>query len=266
MKLPQHQLIIALTFTLGLVGFTSCLTRLWAQPVTPVGTRTTTAQAFPSKLLLEYQPPTDGRVPSDGQRDAGRRPNRRGCPLVDKPLTALAPAYYVGLTTSEHPTFWVYVPYSPKLPYKVKFVLWDEQQTVKLYESSPSQLTDGPGIVSFSIPNSATPLEIGKTYRWSFSVTCNNGVGLASVRRWVKRVVLPPALTSQLQAVTPRERIALYAAKGLWHDALTELALLRRQNPQDQTLTADWDELLRNWHVGLDDIASEPIVQCCTQK
>lgn len=255
------RLKLASMCTLGLVTFTNSLMRSQAQPFTPATTNTTPIQKLLSRPPLDYDPPTDGRVPG-GSDDAGSRP---GCPQVDKPLTALVPKYYMGLTIAEQPTFWVYVPYSPKLPHSAKFVLWNEQQD-KVYETPPFQLSDGPGIVSFSLPKNAPKLNIGKTYKWSFSFTCGDGAGFVPVQWWVKRVPLSPSLKSQLDAATPRERIALYAANGLWHDALTELALLRRKNPQDKTLAADWTNLLSNRYVRLGNIASEPIVQCSKQE
>jgi hypothetical protein len=60
----------------------------------------------------------------------------------------------------------------------------------------------------------------------------------------------------------PREQINLYAANGIWHDALTNLAQLRQTNPEDAALMADWESLLKS--VNLEAIATEPIVQCCT--
>lgn len=260
MRLPQQGLTLALTCTVGLVCFTSNPPELQAQPVIPGVTNTTPAKQRLS-TPLEYDPPTDGRVPDDGRQDAGGRVP--GCPETSKPLTALVPENYIGLTVAKHPTFWVYVPYAPEIPLSAKFVLRDEQQ-VKVYETPLFPIAQRPGVVRFTLPKEAPRLSINKRYNWSFSVTCNDGVDFVSVRSSVKRVKLPPSLKSRLQAATLQQRIALYAAKGLWHDALTELALLRSKNPQDTTLAADWADLLRSRYVRLDKFATEPIVQCCT--
>ena len=71
-----------------------------------------------------------------------------------------------------------------------------------------------------------------------------------------------PTLMSQLKNATPRQRVTLYATNGFWHDALTTLAELRSANPGDATLSRDWVSLLHS--VGLDAIATEPIIECCT--
>ena len=53
-----------------------------------------------------------------------------------------------------------------------------------------------------------------------------------------------------------------YAKKGIWHDALTDLAERRRDKPQDPKLEEDWKILLKA--VQLEDLAEEPMKRCCT--
>ena len=48
----------------------------------------------------------------------------------------------------------------------------------------------------------------------------------------------------------------LYGSAGVWFDALTTLALLRDQEPENYT--AVWKEFLAS--VGLEAIASEPLM------
>jgi hypothetical protein len=250
MHLPW--LTVGLTLTWGLFGFTSNF-QLQAKPIArtliPV-----TQSLF--RLSLNFEPPTDGRIPRQGRRDAGSRP---GCPPVDKPLTALVPEYDLGLTVEEHPTFWVYVPYSSQISHSAKFVLWDDKQD-KVYETT-FQLKDTPGIISLSLPKDIS-LDISKIYKGAFFFKCGD-IGLANVQWKVKRVTLSANLRNQLERATSRERIALYATNGLWHDALTELAQLRRRNPQDEILAVDWTELLRDADVHLDDMVEVSIVGCC---
>jgi hypothetical protein len=243
-KFLLQQISLAFALTWALACFTSSASQLRAQPVTP--------------NPLNYEPPTDGDAPPKTDT-TGDRPV---CPGADKPLTALTPKYYVGYTVAERPTFWVYVPYASAGQYSAKFMLRNEQQA-KIYETT-FPLNGTPGIVKFSLPDSTPPLESDKIYRWSFSFNCGQGLGEDSVKWWVKRVALPDPLNSQLKTATPRERIALYAASGLWHEALSELAELRRSKPQDDTIKADWADLLRDPDVGLDAIVPESIAPCCT--
>lgn len=245
-KLLVGQIALDLFLLLVLV---SLATPAWSE------TSTETTSKHPQSLSLDYKPPTGGDPP-EPRRDGGRRP---GIPATDKPLTALVPEYYPGLTISEHPTFWIYVPYASEIPHSAEFMLWDENEDV-VYETT-YQLTGTPGIVSFHLPENAPGLEIDQTYRWDFIFTVGDGRGDAVVTPQVRRVVLSDDLKIQIEkATTPRERIFIYAINGLWHDALTELAELRRQSPTDEELLADWEVLLSASGINLDDMISEPLV------
>jgi hypothetical protein len=172
-----------------------------------------------------------------------------------------------GLTVAEYPTFWFYVPYELKSDHPVEFRLQDEQnwQTDKYIYKTTFTAETAPGVDSFRLPSTVSPLEIGKRYFWSFVVQHDPHEPSANdvVTGWVERIA-PSRSISQIKAAKPRERIALYAAKGIWYEALTTLAELRRVTPQDATLEAEWIGLLEA--VGLNNIASQPIVQCCTPK
>jgi hypothetical protein len=246
-KLLLGQIALDLFLILVLV---SLATPAWSETSTE-----TTSDRHPLSLSLDYNPPT-GKDPPEPRRDGGRRP---GIPATDKPLTALVPEYYPGLTISEHPTFWIYVPYSSEIPHSAEFILWDENEDI-VYETT-YQLTGTPGIVSFHLPENAPGLEIDQTYRWDFIFTVGDGRGDAVVTPQIMRVVLSDGLINQIEkATTPRERIFIYAINGLWHDALTELAELRRQSPTDEELLADWEVLLSASGINLDDMISEPLI------
>lgn len=226
--------------------------------------RTKPAGSYEREDLNFEQPPPDQGTPR-GTKPGGSR----GCPLaVQKSLTALVPVTKEadsvelrwGLTTKEHPTFWFYVPYELKSIHSAKFSLRNQaKQTV--YET-PVTLTGTPGVISVSLPPTAPPLEINKWYQsyLFIDISCAPNAPLEkdSAQGWVKREALTPALKSELdQATTPLQRAIAYAKYGIWYEALTALADLRRTDSKDD----DWTKLLQS--VGLDVIASEPIVNCC---
>lgn len=104
-------------------------------------------------------------------------------------------------------------------------------------------------------------------YHWFFKVNVDCALQQLSsvkdyqdyVEGWVQRVKLNPVLTRQLETAIPQQRIAIYAASGIWHEALSAIADLRElETPR---FKAYWTELLHS--AGLSDIASKPIVQCC---
>jgi hypothetical protein len=54
------------------------------------------------------------------------------------------------------------------------------------------------------------------------------------------------------------QQVAIYASNGIWYEALTTLAQLRQNSPQDATLQQEWQDLLI--FVGLNDIAAKPLL------
>ena len=220
------------------------------------------------------------QLPDNGT-PTGRRKGAagRGNCVLEPPLTALVPTsekslaesegkvtYVWGKTIAEYPTFWFYVPYSNTSLLSVEFVLQDGENDVY---RTPVTLPRTPGIVSFRLPSTAKPLEIGKMYHWFFKVNVDCALQPPAkmkdyVEGWVQRVKLNPIIASQLETATPQQQIAIYAANGIWHEALTSLVDLRLVNTEDTTLKNDWTDLLQS--AGLSDIASKPIVQCCNLK
>lgn len=257
--------------TLAFVSFMSYAMPLSARPAATVSKN---SNNLPVNFVQQPELPNNGAPVGRRQGAAGR-----GNCALEPPLTALVPAvnktldegqakatYVLGKTTAEHPTFWFYLPYSPKSLRSVEFVLQEGDEDVYRTPIAPPQK---PGIVSFRLPSTATPLEIDKQYRWFLKINFNCDSqqlsdGKDYVEGWVQRVQLSPNLTRQLEAATPQQRIALYAENGIWHEALTTLADLRLVDAQDATLQDDWTELLQS--TGLADIASKPIVPCCTLK
>lgn len=176
-----------------------------------------------------------------------------------KPLTALIPVNEVGLTVAEYPTLLFYVPQTLT---QAEFVLLEENDDI--FYKRNFTVTGPPGIISLSLPTEESPLEVGKNYHWYFSIIQNpqdRSKDLV-VEGWIKRVEPSPMLVSELEQAAPQTRPAIYAASGIWHETLTSLADLRRSRCKDLTLAADWTELLKS--VELDEIAQEPLVQCCS--
>lgn len=282
------------TLTLALVGATGYITQVHAQP-TKLGSNPANStqvhlaqlkppdkagksriKRAPVRFVLPKLP--DAGIPTGRQRGAAARGT---CPAADLPLTAFVPAVEQtsgegqgkplattnvwGLTVAEYPTFWFYVPYAQASAHFGEFVLQDEGDN-DVYRT-PVTLPGTPGTVGIRLPSTSAPLEIGKRYHWYFKIYCNpqrisNPVNPIFVEGWVQRVTPNPTLISQLTVATPKQQIALYAANGIWYEALTSLAELRLVEPNDPTLEADWADLLRS--ISLDNVASQPIVQCCT--
>lgn len=229
------------------------------------------AQSQPESSVRFVKPTLARRGAPPSGRQTGSA-SRGECSVVSQPLTALVPTTQetlrqtnqgddpelsrwesvLGLTTSQTPSLWFYNPYSAKLP--IQFVLQDERGNY-IYKSYFATSQTQPGIVKLSFPK-AVSLKVGQRYQWYFSVSCDSK-NTAFVKGWIQPVALSSTLANRLKKVNPQQRVALYAANGIWYDALTLLAELRTANPKDAKLLNDWVSLLNS--VGLEAIAQKPI-------
>jgi hypothetical protein len=255
---------LSLTIIFTLISFTLVQAQN-SKPIPSVPSPTLKQQ---SKTTLTFKtPPPPPNIGAPSQRQAG---GRRGCMDVNventqpknKVLTALAPEYpssqlVFGLTTQTRPTFWFYVPLKSDSVY-AKLVLEDgNNQTIHKIP-----LTETPGIVSVSLPSTSSELKIHKRYRWYFNIYCKqDNQFLTSVEGDVQLLALAPNVQKELDKATPQQRVNIYAANGIWYEALTTLANLRRISPQDTKLASKWASLLES--VGLQNLATEPIINCC---
>jgi hypothetical protein len=199
--------------------------------------------------------------------------SRSTCPAVTTELTALIPSAEVvtqrpngrprkttnviGQTTVDHPTFWFYVPYTNQNENLTEFVLQDAKGT-EIYRTR-IDLSAKPGIVAVRLPKTAPKLESGERYQWFFQYYCarEKTARPIFVNGWIQRIDRSPDLQKQITAaITPRDIAQVYNQNNIWFDALTALADARRANPADETLLADWKQLLEE--VNLANIETEP--------
>ncbi|BDA67807.1 Protein of unknown function DUF928 [Rivularia sp. IAM M-261] len=230
------------------------------KPILPVSSK----QVLHSVNKEFVRPKLPEGTPPGGRRTGGGR--RDTCPSTTPKLTALMPETEEpatvknvwGLTTSERPTFWFYLPYTKSSKYPTEFVLLNEKSS-PVYKEEVS-LPEQPGIISVKIPGSIPALEVNKQYRWFLSVYCDKEKQAPPiyVEGVVSRVNLTATIHQQLQTAQPLQRFAIYAQNGIWHQALATLIQLKQQNPQNTTIQTDWKNLLTN--IGLHEIAKERII------
>lgn len=182
--------------------------------------------------------------------------------LPPKPAQSAANQIPVELTISDRPTFFVNVPRTSAQ--QAEFLLRDEAGEEILDKILPLQASAG--IMSYSLPADFAGLEVGKKYRWRFSLVCDSTgsdrSGDAIASGWIERVELPTTVANKLQTATNKQRVLIYAENGYWHDTLKTLADLRAANPNDLTLVRDWDDILRS--VGLEAISKQPLIELNT--
>ena len=201
--------------------------------------------------LLSRSPKEEGNRVELLQRCGGR---------VSIGLTALIPESNIGITVANYPTFFFYIPDANlTLIRRADLAIYDQNGQV-VYQKIV-KLKSRNRIVSVALSDSP-PLEVGKSYNWFFSVAfdgidINDGI---YVTGWIKRVSLDSKLQHKLNTALPQQKPAIYAANGLWYDALASLAKLRCSYPDNANFSSDWESLLQQ--VGLPEIAKKPLAQC----
>ena len=218
----------------------------------------TAVRAQSQPLLLSqnvnFQPP-DVTAPSS--RQGGTHRGSKLCP-AGLSITPLVPPTNLGLTLTESPTIFVYVPQTSA---EIEFTLLSENEDKIIYEKIFK--VEESGIVGINIPatnDNSKSLEVGKRYVWSFSVVCEpeNRSADSVVKGFVQRIEPQPTLKSDLANPDPMTRLNVYAQNGIWYETLATLAQMRRQTPGDARLSAKWTQLLQSQ--GLESVAAQPLV------
>lgn len=159
----------------------------------------------------------------------------------------------VNLTTASHPSFYVYVPQTAAKQGFFSVMGLDNDFEYQTFVELPEQ----EGVMQVSLPKALDGIELGKNYRWSFVMICNEYLEPDSplVDGQVRRVAFSQELDSGLSL---QEKAAVYSNQGLWVDALDNLASSVMEQPRDLTNQAVWNSLLSS--VGLDAIATAPLI------
>jgi len=216
------------------------------------------AQALRPGQLYTFVPANRG---TPNNRSSG---GTRGCMNAgSEQLIALVPEKEA-LTTAEYPSLFLYMPqHSAQI---MEFVLLDQNDR-EIYKTNitPNQKA---GIVRLDLagfPN-LPALKTNQKYHWYFSLVCQleDRSGDKFVEGFIEKVELDPFLAGELKTATTRDRASLYAANGIWYDALAALYQARQSSPQDPALIKGWADLLKS--VGLNEVAQKPLLPCCTAR
>ena len=214
------------------------------------------------KFLPPPPPPNRGEPTGRAQGGAGR-----GCePTALVPLTKSNNRDLLwGLTVAERPQFWFSLPRNLTTKDAVEFVLTDNRGK-EVYKTRLKDFNTPQGIVSFAIPQQTAPLQIGKTYNWSFSLYCDFQTvedKPGNVRGSIQRVPISNTFKNQLAtAKTPIAKATVYAQNSIWFDTLTILAVNMR-GKKEKDISSAWTQLLQQ--VNLEKLVSLPVTNCCMQ-
>jgi Domain of Unknown Function (DUF928) len=229
----------------------------------------TLSQSVPSQQNIQQTqiifndptPPSQGSPSGRRWGGASRGPCRKF-----EGLAALVPAnngMVWGKTTSDRPTFWFYLPNQLTAQTPIEFVVQDSADNY-VYKTRFTAPQTQSGLINLPIPATTKSLEVGKTYSWTLSVYCDPDKPSTAVfvNGTIQRISLDAALQNRLQQATPVEQVGLYAANGIWFEALNTLANLYRTQSNQKSIATAWTSLLQQ--VNLGSMTQMPFAPCCT--
>jgi hypothetical protein len=207
-------------------------------PQSPAGDAKASADAPVYKPPLRGAP--GGRV-GGGTRGTGHEPA-----FV---LSVLAPNH-TGLTVSEQPSLFWFISNASSHAVELTFV--DPQKTDPLIELR----LDPPvaaGVHKVRLADHGIRLSPGVAYQWYVAVVPDNARRSKDILAGgtIERVSSPADLEAKLSGAPKAQVPSIYAAAGLWYDALGAIGDLIDQAPQDRSLLDQRSALLRQ--VGLPD-------------
>jgi Domain of Unknown Function (DUF928) len=199
--------------------------------------------------------PTPTQSPANPQTTASL--TEGSCLKNKKALTALIPESNLGLTITDNPTLYFYVPETNA--YKLELIVRNKE--LKLVYSQSYKPNTMSGV--FGLKLAANSLKVGEQYSWRFKVVCNpsNANDIGVVEGTIKRISPTSKLKSQLRKAKTVDIPAIYAESGIWQDGITKLVELLYTYPKDITLKADWQGLLTAKGVNFNSqLTQEPLI------
>ncbi|ELR99024.1 DUF928 domain-containing protein [Gloeocapsa sp. PCC 73106] len=189
-----------------------------------------------------FTPPEEDKSPE--KTGGGGSRNDLRCPQdteTHTSLTLLVPVSYFGLTVTERPFLWTYIPETSARQVVLSI---REQDTKKHHSHRFFPITGESGIFGFQPSQDSPPLEIGKTYEWAMVLVCgqkptpNDPASSA----WIQRIASP----QPVHQGTDLEQAAQYGEQGIWYDMLTYFIRAKQLEPDNKELMSNWVELLES--------------------
>jgi hypothetical protein len=197
--------------------------------------------------------PQGKAMPRDSEGGASRgqcQPNNNG---PQQAVRLLIPQGNNGLTTASHPTFLAHI--NQAASQQVFFSLKNADESY-FYEMSLPLPASHSGRVAFQLPETAPPLSLEESYRWSVALLCGSQLGPDSpwASGWIERVAPDPAQAETLATLSPLEQASYLGRQGLWYDTVETLANLQENQP-GAAVEAAWTQLMQE--AGLDLTAEQ---------
>jgi hypothetical protein len=175
---------------------------------------------------------------------------------ANKSVKAIVPSTNIGLTVTPHPSIFVYIPQTNAQ--KGFFSIQDEESNY--YYQTSITLPKQSGVIEVSVGSEVPALEVGKNYKWSLAMICNQYLEPDSpfVTGWIRRVEPNKTVASISQSKISLDAATKLAANGVWYDTVFTIVKLRKLQPSNQNLAISWQRLLES--AKLNAIAQEPLL------
>lgn len=188
------------------------------------------------------------RAAPPGAAGAGTRGTCQQDPKDDY-YVLLRPVGEVGLTLSEHPTFFLYVPQVRSRIIQLSLLARVDEDTEEPVASVNFRSPRQPGIISIRLP--AIPknsLKVDQLYRWEVEIVCDrtDRSGNVALEAFIVRTTPSQALAGNLTTIGDRDRATIYANNGIWYDSLAAAAQQRCASPNDPKVQENWEALLKS--------------------
>lgn len=209
-------------------------------------------------LSIIFTPPDDDQPKTS--TGGGSRGNQCATDVeISSPyVVPVTPQKFAGLTTSARPSIFVYV--GETNASKAFFSVKDQNNRHHYYTFV--ELPEAPGMLKIDLPANAPELRLNTDYSWFFALMCEGNLRPDSptVMGHIKRVT-PEAHNLSEQALAAEasleQKASLYNQAGIWYEAVEILATLHQAQPENQSVSQAWENLLST--AGLGNI-SAPII------
>jgi hypothetical protein len=255
-QLPLKMLVILAGIWLNLVNSAR------AEPFPSLPTSNAPTDALRGSQILFNAPPPPKQGTPSGRSQGGA--SRGPCQDYED-LTALVPTtdgVVWGKTTRQHPSFWFYLPHPLTAETPIEFIVQDATDNY-VYQTHVTVPNTPAGLIRFEVDPQGQSLQPNQLYTWTLVIYCNPTQPTQSV--FVNGILQRSLPNSELQAklatAEALERAKLYAAHGIWYDALHILAQQYQSQPYSDRVSTAWADLLQQ--VGLDTSIDKPFTSCC---
>ncbi len=207
-----------------------------------IGLTSLTTQAAQAQFT---SPPGQG-VPKGTAGGGSRKPFCLLPPNNRENLLALAPTQFIGLTSRENLSIWVYVPNTTAKTLEFSLLTQDREG---IYQTQVP--VSAPGLLKITLPKVVT-LAIGKPYYWTAALICDPKQRTNDwwVDGWIQQQPISTDLQRQLAGAPIEQQVKLYAQTKFWYEALDVYLDLQQTQPSHPSLSRLWADLIRTAGLG----------------